>query len=249
MSAHPIFSVPIDGLSLEETLQRILTSSIPVWIVTANPEILLEAKRNRAYADVLRRATFRLVDGFGLWMVLRFFEHKTTRVTGVELAEALCQLAVRHDWNVGLIGGAPDVAETAAAELIRTYQNLRVFAKQGGNVSADGTDDGAGSDARMRMAAFAPKVLLVAFGHPKQEMWIAKHLVEFPSIKVVVGVGGTFDIWAGKIQRAPRAVRAIGFEWFWRLVLEPKRWKRILNALVVFPVVAILEDCKKRKTS
>lgn len=106
-------------------------------------------------------------------------------------------------------------------------------------MDVDGSDDTTGSDAREHIKTFSPDILLVAFGHPKQELWIEKHLNEFPSLKAVVGVGGTFDYWSGSKKRAPLTLRAFGLEWLWRLICEPKRWKRILNAVIVFPVLAI----------
>lgn len=246
MSIGRVFFIPIEGLSLEATLRRVETTAEPVWIVTANPEILLEAHRNSAYADTIRRATLRLVDGFGLWLVLRLFGNKTKRVTGVELAESLVQLAVQRHWNVALIGGGQGIAEHAAQKTEEAYSGIRIAAENGGNVSPDGTDDSDGTEARSRLARFAPQILLVAFGHPKQEMWIAKHVNEFPSVKAVVGVGGTLDYWAGTKKRAPTNVRALGLEWLYRLSKEPIRWKRILNALVVFPVTAIVDGRSKK---
>jgi N-acetylglucosaminyldiphosphoundecaprenol N-acetyl-beta-D-mannosaminyltransferase len=102
-------------------------------------------------------------------------------------------------------------------------------------VNADGTSDEKTEDAMTRITLFAPEILLVGFGHPKQERWIANNLHQFPSVKIVVGVGGTFDVWAGRIFRAPKWLRALGLEWLWRLMQEPKRFRRIWNAVIVFP--------------
>lgn len=239
MNVARVFSVPIEGLSLAETVSRVETSTSPNWIVTANPEILLEAKRDKTYADVLRQASLRLVDGVGLWLVLRLTGHRATRVTGVELAESLIQQAYRNGWRVGLIGGRPGIATRAAEDIQRSYHGIHILAEEGGRVDRDGTDDDAGAASRQRMIRFVPDILLVAFGHPKQEHWIQRHLPEFPSLKAIVGVGGTFDFWAHAAVRAPSWMRAFGLEWLWRLITEPKRWKRIWNAVVVFPLSAI----------
>jgi N-acetylglucosaminyldiphosphoundecaprenol N-acetyl-beta-D-mannosaminyltransferase len=78
--------------------------------------------------------------------------------------------------------------------------------------------------------------VLVGLGAPKQERWIARHADAFPSARILIGVGGAFDMWAGRFRRAPRALHAIGLEWAWRLALEPSRLPRIVNAVVVFPL-------------
>jgi N-acetylglucosaminyldiphosphoundecaprenol N-acetyl-beta-D-mannosaminyltransferase len=236
-----VFGIPIEGWPLEIALASALHHTPACWIVTANPEILLHAHRDAGYAQVLKQADVRLVDGFGLWLLLSLAGHKTTRVTGVDLAEALAQLAVQKSLKVALVGGDPGIAKQAATHLTTRFPGLMVETEEGGRINADGTDDVAGEEARNRLTFFAPDILLVAFGHPKQERWIARYLADFPSVKIAVGVGGTFDVWAGKMKRAPHVLRTIGLEWMWRLVHEPKRIIRILNAVIVFPFFFLKE--------
>lgn len=241
METLSLFGVPIEGTNLAETRDAIVHATTPLWIVTANPEILLAAKRDPTYAATLRNANLRLVDGFGLWIILRLFRRRTARVTGVELAETVIQEAVHRQWRVAFIGGASGVAEKAAGETRRAYPAIQIHAEQGGTVAQDGSDDAAGEEARMRLTQFAPHVLLVAFGHPKQERWIEKYLRDFPSVKAIIGVGGTLEYWAGTKKRAPSWMRAFGLEWLWRLIQEPRRWKRIVDAVIVFPIFAMTD--------
>lgn len=235
------FGVPIEGFGLKETIAHI-DESLSTWIVTTNPEILLEAHRDRAYASVLKRADLRLVDGFGLWLATFC---QTTRVTGVELAERLLQHAHHEGWRVGLLGGEQGEAEASIPDIKRAYPDLAILAEQGGKVSSTGEEDDRTEEARGRMMQFSPQVLLVAMGHPRQEAWIDKHRADFPELKVVVGVGGTFMFWSGKSKRAPHFMRSFGLEWLWRLITEPYRWKRILNAVVVFPILAFIDKFRK----
>lgn len=234
-----VFSIPVEGFSAEKTIQHIHRAGEPIWIVTANPEILLYAQQHPEYAKTIAAASVRLVDGVGLWALLRLKGKKTSRVTGVELAEHLLQYATQHHLRVMLIGGGEGIAQRAAEKTREAYPDLQLFFEQGGTANADGSDDLAGVAARSRIQAIAPDIILVGFGHPKQEMWIAKHLCEFPTVRAIVGVGGTFDFWAGEKKRAPAFMRAFGLEWLWRLMIEPARWKRIWNAVVVFPITAI----------
>jgi N-acetylglucosaminyldiphosphoundecaprenol N-acetyl-beta-D-mannosaminyltransferase len=265
-----VFNIPIEGESflrgddacVNSTLaERIANAHGPFWIVTANPEILLEAKRDKAYAEVLKQADARIVDGFGLWLMLKLAGQQTVRLTGVELANNLLQLAVKQQWRVALIGGREGVAEQAAAELKRTHPTLQIATEYGGEVSRndgvnyvrprviDAMENSAGEEARHRLTLFAPQLLLVAFGHPKQERWIARYLADFPSVKVAVGIGGTVDFWAGTAKRAPKLFQRLGIEWLWRLITQPKRIGRILNAVVVFPVAFFIDRLRKQTAS
>ncbi len=240
-----VFGVPIDGLALDEVFGYIASASQPVWIVTANPEILLEARRDHEYANALRQADIRTVDGFGLYLLLHWFGFQTTRLTGVDLAERLIEWAVKNEKRVALIGGMePKISKEAMEQWKKKYPTLNIVAEWGGQISRDGQDDERGEEARNRLTLFAPDVLLVAFGHPKQERWIARYLSGFPTVRTVVGVGGTFEVWAGRLSRAPRFLQMIGLEWLWRLLLEPKRWKRIFDAVLKFPVLFFLERIK-----
>lgn len=237
-----IFGIPIEGWKLQQAIEQIEQAKKPVWIVTANPEILLAAHRDGAYADILRKADVRLVDGFGLWLATFC---QTERVTGVELAERLLQLAHDKGWRLGLFGGELGEAEASLPDIKRAYPDLSVIAEQGGRVSGSGEEDEKTEHARGRVMEFSPEVLLVAMGHPRQEAWISQHIGDFPELKVVVGVGGTFMFWSGKSMRAPQAMRSFGLEWFWRLLVEPYRWKRIFQAVFVFPVLVIVDKMRR----
>lgn len=237
-----IFGVPIEGWTMSTAVEYIEELDTPVWVVTANPEILLEAKRDPAYRNLLKQADVRLVDGFGLWLATFC---RTKRVTGVEFAERLLQVAHDKKWRVGLFGGTTGEAESSLPDIKRAYPDLSVMSEQGGKVSTTGEEDDATEEARGRMMQFSPHVLLVAMGHPRQEAWIAQHRSDFPELQAIVGVGGTFMFWSGKSKRAPHFMRTFGLEWLWRLMVEPYRWKRILNAVVVFPILALVDKIRK----
>ena len=235
-----IFGLPIEGLNAETVIGAIKQNTEPLWLVTANPEILLAAKRDPGYQRVLRKATWRLVDGFGLELACRLKGARVTRVTGVELSEHLLQLANDESWRVALVGSTEPTLKTCVADIRRVYPHITVMSEVGGIVGVDGEGDSANEEAVMRLSQFDPHIVLVAFGHPKQEQWIEKHLGDYPSLRAIVGVGGTFDYWSGAAKRAPRWMRSIGLEWLWRVFLEPKRIKRIFDAVIVFPIQVLL---------
>ncbi len=255
MSAKPtepskqptVFGLSINGGSMAEGLAFVFGRTSLTWIVTANPENLLEARRNPTYRQALKQADYLTVDGTGLQLMLGIVGQPTARVTGVELGERLIEEAAKHDWKVGFIGGATTIAEKTAQYWQRRYPGLRVVAEEGGRIALDGAGDAAEEEAMHRMVLAAPDILLVAFGGgtSKQESWIARRSADLPSLKVIVGVGGAFDFWTERIKRAPQVLQRIGLEWAWRLFQEPRRIGRILRATCVFPVLFLVDALKQ----
>lgn len=241
-----IFGVPVEGWSLEKIIERVQSTNVCTWIVTANPEILLEARQDREYMRTLLQADLRTVDGVGLKIFGLVSDQAWVRVTGVELAERLIQLAAERDWKVGFFGGDEGAARISGEKWQKIYPGLSIWSEQGGRVEKDGSDHEAGEEARHRLTIFAPDILLVAFGHPKQERWIRRYMADFPSLKVVVGVGGVFDYWAGHVLRAPVFLQKAGLEWLWRLILQPWRIGRIFRAVIVFPVLVVIDRIRSK---
>ena len=222
-----VFGVPIEPLDIPHVLLRVRDSfDRALWIVTANPEILLHAQEHPEYAAILRRADMRLVDGMGLALVLRLRGEKVMRIPGVDLAQALITLAVKESWRVAFVGGFGHVAEESVSFWRKTHPSLEARAFSLEREEED----------LKQIRGWNPAVILVALGGGmKQESWIDAHKDLFLDARVIVGVGGAFDMWAGRLPRAPRWMRAIGLEWLWRFFLEPKkRALRIWRATVVF---------------
>jgi len=241
------FGLVIHGYDLNRVLTEVMTRPTQgqtSWIVTANPEILLYAKNNPNYWEALRQADLRLVDGRGLQIAGWFKGARASRVTGVELAKQLAELCAKRGLTMALIGGKEGVADRAAWYLRRQYPELKVFSEPGGRVSMDGGLDDAAEASLTHLVEIEPDVVLVAYGHPKQELWIQRAKARLPRTNVFMGVGGTFDFWVGDVKRAPQWMRSIGLEWLFRLVREPWRWRRIWNAVVVFPLAVVMGDRK-----
>lgn len=240
-AAHPeVFHIPVEGPSLPDLFETIKKTLTPLWIITLNPEMLVAAHRDASYASVLRQADIRTVDGFGLWLALRLHGEHVHRVAGVPLAENLLEMAESFGWKVGCFGGHPGTGASLEKVLKQEHPELRLHIEEAGYVQEDGILDERSENALHRMQLFAPDVLLVALGGgTKQERWIARYMGDIPCLRVVVGVGGTFDYWTGRIPRAPRFFQRIGLEWLWRLFQEPKRIGRIFTAVIIFPYLYI----------
>lgn len=224
------------GLSLhlvaKEALFDALDRGERLWIETYNPEILLRAQEDADFARTLSHVTYGTCDGFGLWLVARAQGKHVPRVTGVDLIEPLCRYAAQHNLRVGCVG---DVSAQTAAQVLskHTGADIRVCV-------VNTVDDHANADSETlaRWEAFMQEpldILFVGLGAPKQERWIERRVWNVLDTRLVMGVGGAFDMIAGTKTRAPFVLRKLGLEWLWRLALEPSRIQRIWRAVVVFP--------------
>ncbi len=230
MSAS-VFGISIEGGSGAEVLQRVLAAR-STWVVTANPENMLTASEWPDYKRALLAADYRTVDGVGLWLVLRIRGVNVTRLTGVDLAEHVLREARDRRWRVAFLGGDPGVAVEAADAWRCRLPGLEIRAWSGGRIRGDGVEDGKTWEDREAVRAWNPDVLFCAFGGggAKQELWIMKHRETFASCRVIMGIGGAFDMWTGRLRRAPATARVLGLEWLWRWILEPKRAGRMWRA-------------------
>ena len=234
-----ILGVAVDNITEDEALARVadfVAAGGPHHIVTVNPEFVMEARRDAAFRAVLAAADVATPDGFGLLLVAR---RRGTpfrgRVTGVELIGRIAAEGARKGWSLFLLGAAPGVAERAAAELQRRNPGLRVAGCYAGSPRA--ADEPA---IRARIQEARPDVLLVAYGHPAQDLWIARNQPHM-HVPVAIGVGGVFDYLAGVAPRAPGWMRRLGLEWLYRLARQPRRWRRILTAVPLFLWAALRE--------
>lgn len=239
----PIFGVRLHELPSEERLrqvcERFLDGDRTFRIFTPNPEILLLAREDPSYAEVLNTADLALPDGTGIAVVesLRS-RRRVRRWPGMEIGATLLELAAERGASVLFLGAGIGVAERAAVRWAERLPDLRIETVGAGIAfGQDGRATSPDIDATLiaQIRAVGPSIVMVALGAPKQERWIANHAEDLPSVRIAIGVGGTLDTWSGQLARAPSVVRRAGLEWGWRLVIEPRRLPRILRAAVVFP--------------
>ncbi|MEZ2301535.1 MAG: WecB/TagA/CpsF family glycosyltransferase [Microcoleus sp.] len=192
-------------------------------VVTLNAEMAMQAEKNQALADIISSAELVIPDGAGVVLYLRMRGKKVNRFPGIELAESLLQQAAKlpHGESVFFFGGAPGVA-IAAAETWQQQRGGLSIRSQHGYISAEEEQE-----FQETLKKIQPKLILVGLGVPRQEFWIAKHRHLCPQ-SIWVGVGGSFDIWAGTKTRAPAWFCDNHLEWLYRLYQEPWRWRRML---------------------
>jgi N-acetylglucosaminyldiphosphoundecaprenol N-acetyl-beta-D-mannosaminyltransferase len=250
-----------------------------LFVATPNPEMLLECRKNLYFKKILQQSDLNLPDGNGLIWAHKFllknqtassrwkitlsgimeliafaFRRKNEKqrfqkaLHGSDLTLKICQDPELSRHGVFLLGNRlglnPNTADLAGRKLRQLNPHLHLA----GTCDATPADTGIIKKINDSQA----EILFVAFGAPHQELWLAENLPKLPGIKLAMGVGGTFDFIAGILPRAPLIFRKTGFEWLYRLIKQPRRFKRILNATLVFPYVVIrnrLANPDRHKTS
>jgi N-acetylglucosaminyldiphosphoundecaprenol N-acetyl-beta-D-mannosaminyltransferase len=229
-----VLGVGFDRVPLAAAVERILRrleARERTFVITANPEFVMLARQNAAVAQIAREAHLVVADGSGVVAASRLLGDPLPRVPGRLLVDALVPHLAQRRSPIFFLGAAPGVAERAAAELRRRAPGLVVAGVHAGSAEPD---QDAVSVARVRETA--AQVLLVAYGMPKQEQWIARNLPALPGVRLAIGVGGVFDQLSGVQKVPPALLHAIGLEWLWRLAREPWRWRRQR----VLPLFALL---------
>ena len=228
-----LFGIPIDNLAMSGAVRAMLDrldDDGPHQVCFVNADCANIACRNRPYLDVLRGASLVLADGMGMKLAGWALGNKIREnVNGTDLFPRLCAALSGSGKRIFLLGAKPGVAEAVCDWIGRDYPDLVVAGCRHGYFSPEE------EPAVIRhIAASRADLLLVAFGAPRQDLWIHRQLPEL-RVKVAVGVGGLFDFYSGQIPRAPLWIRTLGMEWLYRLSREPGRlWKRYLLGNAVF---------------
>jgi len=232
VSSVHILGVRVDNVTTADTLRQIeayIADAHPHQIVTVNPEFVMEAQRNALFRVVLDDANLALPDGAGLLWAARVLGHPLReRVTGSDTLPQIAALSARKGYRLYFLGAAPGVgdapgvAERAAAILAERNPGLQIVGCYAGS---PGPAEEEAIVARVRAAQ--PDVLFVAYGAPRQDLWI-HHNLDRLGVPVCMGVGGAFDFVAGVARRAPLWMQQSGLEWLHRLICQPWRWRRML---------------------
>lgn len=218
----------IDRIDMEHAIDQVaefVRSGQPHQAVTVNVDFLRLASGDIAFQNIINRADLVVADGMPLiWASRRLETPLPCRVTGVDMMLICAELAAREDYSIFLLGAAPGVGDEVACVLRARFPGLRIAGTYAPPSAALSTHDEA-----VRIIRDArPDMLFVAFGAPKQELWIHQHC-ESLGVPLCMGVGGSFDMLAGRVRRAPLWMQRHGLEWFYRMVQEPRRlWKRYL---------------------
>lgn len=247
-SSPEFLGIHVDDIDYKDAMRQcaeFLASHTHHHIVTVNPEFIMEARYNTQFRTVLNNATLRLPDGFGLRVAAALVKKRLRhRVTGVDATIGICSIAAEREQSVFLLGAEEGIAQKAAERLVRTFPGLRIAGAESFPSFSSGEESSHNVNAASRgvierINRTGASVLFVAFGAPKQDIWISTYLLQMPDVRIAMGVGGTFDFLAKKVRRAPLFFRCIGMEWLWRLFLQPSRYRRIFTAVIRFPLAVV----------
>ncbi len=241
-----IFGIHLENLPREELLtrcQKWLTGDDFHRIATVNPEFLLQAKQDTLFAQNLQAADARVIDGFGIVLVGWLRGESLCRFPGADLLTWLLAYAEKNEFVIGLVirqDGLSSYEEIRRALLIQ-YPRLKIT---GGEMN-DPYSLSRGREGSSLWNLHSAKMVFCNFGAPEQEYFVEQLRNEPGSISLVMGVGGSFDYLTGKVRRAPTGMRALGLEWLWRLIQQPKRLRRIWRATVVFLYQSLINPHEK----
>ena len=233
-----ILGVQVDMVTIPEAADKIvefLSEDKFHAVYTPNSEIIMEAYRDEAFSEVLNEADLLTADGIGVVYASKYLKKPLKeRAAGYDIARLLLQKLNYTDHKLFLFGGKPGVAELAMENMNKDYPQLNIVGTRNGYFGEEDEDE-----IIAQINESGADILFVCLGAPRQEKWIYKHKDKL-KVKVAMGVGGSIDVFAGTVQRAPEFFCKTGLEWFYRLMKEPWRAKRMTD-LPKFALTVIKE--------
>ncbi|OEH86713.1 hypothetical protein BHU72_00090 [Desulfuribacillus stibiiarsenatis] len=221
-----ILGIPFSTMTLEETVQycqTMIESGQPHHMVTANPEIVMMAQENQEFRNIIKKAQLITCDGTGVVWATQYTEFPAQeRVTGYDVTLRLFDLCERDGYSVYFVGAKPAVIERAVVNVQKKWPKLTIAGYHHGYF-------GPGDEEKIcdEIMEKKPSILFVALGAPNQEFWISKYK-ELLNVPLAIGVGGSFDVISGTVNRAPMLWQKLRIEWLYRLIQQPSRWRRML---------------------
>lgn len=214
---------PLTYEGIIDELRKRMTRGEQSTIIAVNPEKVMTAQNNATLKRLINESTFQIADGIGIILASKLKGgHITERVTGVDMMARLLAFAKDEQHPIYMYGAKKEVLELAKANIERDYPGIQIA----------GSTDGYEQDEERLIRDIqtsGAKILFVALGSPKQELWIERNMSRLPNVQVFQGVGGSFDVFSGTVKRAPKMFRKTGTEWLYRLMTDPSRIKRQMN--------------------
>jgi N-acetylglucosaminyldiphosphoundecaprenol N-acetyl-beta-D-mannosaminyltransferase len=240
---YPILNIWCDNVTMHQALAKVSdfveNGNGLHTIFASNPEKNYSVRSNPLVYELFQKADMLIPDGIGVVMAARvLYGIKLERVSGCDLMQSICALSAAKGYRIFFFGAREDVSRKAVEELCAAFTGLQVVGRANGYLPEEAmhslvreiNDSGA-------------QILFVALGSPKQEQWLARYMEELQHVRVCQGIGGTLDVLAGAVARAPEAFCCAGLEWLYRLLSEPRRMKRQL----VLPLFALRVLTEKKR--
>lgn len=221
----------VDTFTIDEAIKY--ANTISGQVITINPEMIENASQNPDFAEIINSAELVIPDGIGVEIGLKILGYNVRRIAGIEFSHRMIEECAKNSQSVALVGAKSQIVEKAKENLEKEISGLYITYAHDGYFS---NDEEIINELKIRQ----PRLVLCALGSPKQEEFIIKAKQVLPNA-LFVGVGGSFDVWSGVVERAPEIYQKLGLEWLYRTVKEPKRFKRIFPTLPLF-VLKVLRE-------
>jgi len=240
MKTYELLGIKVQTLPeylAKEMILSFINSDSQHQIVTVNPEFIVSAQSDEQFFNIINQASLATIDGAGIIKALQYYGHDVSlqqRLTGVRLTEILTELAEKNNLKILFILNSLGLTkqEILFGKIKEKYPQLEFM------ISTE-------KEAVDKAQYFQPEIALVGLGAPRQDIWIAENISRMPSVRVAVGIGGTFDFMSQKVRRAPKIMRSMGLEWLWRFSIQPRRFRRIYRAIIIFPYLIFRNKPKK----
>ncbi|MFW5648212.1 MAG: WecB/TagA/CpsF family glycosyltransferase [Candidatus Alkaliphilus sp. MAG34] len=236
-----IMGISIDRVNMEEAYNRFkmfMGKNKLHTIYTPNTEIIMMAQHDYELKEILNTGDLVIPDGIGLVYASKILgKQLKERVTGVDLMTRILQYCNKEERSIFILGGKPGIAELATKNITKVFPQIEIKGVRDGYFKEE--EEQCIIDT---INTLEPDVLFVALGVPRQEKWINKHHLK---VRVAMGVGGSIDIWAGTVKRAPIFFQRLGLEWLYRLFKEPWRYRR-MAVLPKFLINVIINKNRQR---
>lgn len=235
-----LFGLKINDYNFREALDaavELMLSDKVSQVVTINPEMFAYAEKNPDFKNILKQSEMVIPDGIGVKIALKLTGQKAERIPGIDFAKELVKIASKQNIPLAIIGAKEEVLLKAVENLKSELPSLNICYAHNGYFDNP-------SEIYENLKTCSPKLVLVATGSPKQEEFIcaAKSVIN-PAL--MIGIGGSLDVWSGNVKRAPKIFQKLGLEWLYRTVTQPERIKRIFPALPLFLIKVLIYKNKK----
>lgn len=229
-----LLGLNIDTYSFEEAVSRakeLIDGRCVSQVVTINPEMFEYANKNNDFANIVKEAEMVIPDGIGVKIALQINGKNVNRIPGIDFAKKILQETAINSIPVAIVGAKEEIIVNAIENLQKEISGLNIVYYHNGYFNND-------EEIYNELAQKSPKLILVAMGSPKQEEFIynAKKVLK-PCL--MIGIGGSLDVWSGNVKRAPKVFQILGLEWLYRTITQPSRFKRIFPTLPLFIIKAI----------
>jgi N-acetylglucosaminyldiphosphoundecaprenol N-acetyl-beta-D-mannosaminyltransferase len=252
-----ILGVKINTCTKGEALDRVaefLSTGGANYVFTPNPEMIMLAQKDSYFKEILNKGDLNICDGKGLKMSIRMKQTKKERfdtrffkrIAGVDFMLDICEVAERDGFSIYLLGSKDEKILRETKDILKiNFPRLEIAGYHPGpeieSIPNKKLKYRSPENERVLIDInqTSPDIVFVGFGHGKQEKWIDENMEKLPSVRLAMGVGGSFDMISGEIKRCPRFFDVLSLEWLWRLIQQPSRFKRIFTALFKFPLLFI----------